>query len=192
MKTKYYLKDKDVNKLYRFAKMALRSSKLSWITSSDILLSNEDMQQDVVECFLKEKHQELLLNNDKLLMTFTITSIKDIKRRFEAEKRGGLVKHGYIEDAHEHEIESASLLATSSTIRADVRGVLFEMQKGNNTKDINILVDYYAFGYTMEELAEEYKYSHKSGAEHYLARALKRMTPDLKVFLADLQELRSG
>lgn len=181
-----------INEIETIFNRVIRNPKYSWIVGSDICLSKEDILQELYVIYLETVDKEYITSSTALLTSFVINHIKNIRRDYESQKRGGgELNNTYLSDMEQGEVDRMSFLFSGEKSVYDiVRSTVHLLDQELGNKDSAMLVDYYAIGLTFDELAVKYMYKNRAGANNYLDRVLDRLRPTIKEYFYDLQELQ--
>lgn len=152
----------------------LKGSKLSWIINSDILLTLEDLQQELWLKYLTDYSYGVF--SEQYLVTFFSSRLKNIKRDYD---RAGNFERGELNDSFVFE--------DSSSLRASLIEAFNTLEDTISKKDMDFLFSYYVYGETFEDIARNNGYSNESGVRRYHKRLLARVKPDLVELLSQVK-----
>jgi DNA-directed RNA polymerase specialized sigma24 family protein len=174
-------------------KRLLYKNQIKWLIGSDALLEVEDIYQESYVFLLEHLKLSVLLKNHALLTTSLFNFLKDLGKRNNSLRKGGSGRQREVEEISVLSLDDEDfqhLEPTSSTryrLFVAIKATLIDMKEGTDNEKLQMLVDYYAFGLTYEQLAKEYGYSHKASVKTVLDRYLDRMKPELKACIEDLE-----
>jgi RNA polymerase sigma factor (sigma-70 family) len=188
--------DDTVRNSYRFS-----SYRFSYAKDRDILLSKEDLYQDVLLRLIEqldrtyvEKKEVLGYYKNSYLISLFNNFIIDSIRAVESAKRGYSRERGdvvtmYIEDLDEGTLNSLqSETGVIDLVLELIAGIKYE-DYGLTEKEWSIFVEFFVLGFTFEEIAEKYEMSSRGNARRAATRVGAKMFPIIKSQIDNLLEI---
>lgn len=184
------LSNNDIRKVKQAFKVVSMNPKYSWMIGSDVLLERDDYLQEVITRLLSYDKHEIIVKSEAHLYTYVLDAFKRIYRdTTQGDKREGMLDKDYLSDMEEHEIDRISFsVSQENRLKGVVKDTLDILKIETGNTKVEMLIDYYVFGYSFEEIANTYSYYDKSGARKAVESTVKKLTPDIKKYFNEVRE----
>lgn len=169
------------NKLKQSINIVLSNPKLKWIIDSDVLLTRQDIEQELFVAYLSTDKKP---NNDKRshLIVFFTDRLKNIKRDIDR-------KVNRCEELLDENIQT-SIYVDSVSLRRNIKDSFNYLHKSDiiNDKELDILFRYYIYGEKDKDIALV-----KGVSDRYIqkvrTKTIDKVGKELLELLEDVEEV---